>query len=154
MWLLGWHTPRISWLKRLYCIDVRDPESDCRRRWMRWDKESYNALSEYICPWNSPGQNTWVGSLSLLQRIFPTQESNRGLLHCRWILYQLSYQEAQQHEVTIYNSWFLAPPAEGVKKPWYPTVLSTLSAYIVLSRCLPCPRHRVLCSCLCGHRES
>ena len=30
--------------------------------------------------------------LFLLQRIFPTQESNRGLLHCRWILYQLSYQ--------------------------------------------------------------
>ena len=37
-------------------------------------------------------KNTGVGSLSLLQWIFPTQESNRGLLHCRWILYQLSYQ--------------------------------------------------------------
>ena len=36
-------------------------------------------------------KNTGVGTLSLLQ-IFPTQESNRGLLHCRWILYQLSYQ--------------------------------------------------------------
>ena len=33
-----------------------------------------------------------MGSLSLLQQIFPTQESNWGLLHCRWILYQLSYQ--------------------------------------------------------------
>jgi len=33
-----------------------------------------------------------VGSLSLLQGIFPTQESNPGLPHCRWILYQLSYQ--------------------------------------------------------------
>ena len=33
-------------------------------------------------------KNTGVGSLSLLQRIFPTQESNQGLLHCRWILYQ------------------------------------------------------------------
>ena len=41
--------------------------------------------------WSSPGQNTGVGSLSLLQQIFPTQESNQGLLHCR-ILYQLSYQ--------------------------------------------------------------
>ena len=30
--------------------------------------------------------------LSLLQGTFPTQESNQGLLHCRWILYQLSYQ--------------------------------------------------------------
>ena len=37
-------------------------------------------------------KNTGMGSLSLLQGIFPTQESNQGLLHCRWILYQLSYQ--------------------------------------------------------------
>ena len=43
-------------------------------------------------PWNSPGQNTGVGSLLLLQQIFPTQESNWGLLHCRQIFYQLSYQ--------------------------------------------------------------
>ena len=38
-------------------------------------------------------KNTGVGSLSLLQGIFPTQESNRGLLHCRRILYQLSHRE-------------------------------------------------------------
>ena len=37
-------------------------------------------------------KDTGMGSLSLLQRIFPTQESNHGLLHCRSILYQLSYQ--------------------------------------------------------------
>ena len=37
-------------------------------------------------------QNTGVDSLSLLQAIFPTQESNWGPLHCRWILYQPSYQ--------------------------------------------------------------
>ena len=37
-------------------------------------------------------KNTGVGSLSLLQMIFPTQELNQGLLHCRQILYQLSYQ--------------------------------------------------------------
>ena len=43
-------------------------------------------------PLSSPGQNTAVGSLSLLQEIFPTQKSNPGLPHCRWILYQLSYQ--------------------------------------------------------------
>ena len=40
-------------------------------------------------PWNSPGQNTGVGSLSLLQRIFPTQGLNPGLPHCRQILYPL-----------------------------------------------------------------
>ena len=37
-------------------------------------------------------KNTRVGGLSLRQWIFPFQELNRGLLHCRWILYQLSYQ--------------------------------------------------------------
>ena len=37
-------------------------------------------------------QNTGGGSLSLLQWIFLTQESNQGLLHCRWILYHLSYE--------------------------------------------------------------
>ena len=42
--------------------------------------------------WNSPDQNTGVGSLSLLQGIFPTQGLNPGLLHCRRILYQLSHK--------------------------------------------------------------
>ena len=37
-------------------------------------------------------KNTGVDSLSLLQQIFPTQELNQGLMHCRQILYQLSYQ--------------------------------------------------------------
>ena len=46
-------------------------------------------------PWTSLGQNTGVGSLSLLQGIFLTQELNWGLLHCRQILYQLSYQGSQ-----------------------------------------------------------
>jgi len=41
-------------------------------------------------PWNSPGQNTGVGNLSL--QIFPFQGSNPGLPHCRQILYQLSHQ--------------------------------------------------------------
>ena len=43
-------------------------------------------------PWNSPGQDTGVGSLSLLQGVSLTQTSNPGLLHCRRILYQLSHQ--------------------------------------------------------------
>ena len=43
-------------------------------------------------PRNSPGQNTGMGSLSLLQGIFPTQGSNPGLPHCGQILYQLSHQ--------------------------------------------------------------
>ena len=50
-------------------------------------------------PWNSLGQNTGVGSLSLLQGIFPTQGSNPGLLHCRQILlYQLSHKGSPESE--------------------------------------------------------
>ena len=41
---------------------------------------------------NFPGKNTGVGCHALLHRIFPTQGSNPGLLHCRWIFYQLSHQ--------------------------------------------------------------
>ena len=41
---------------------------------------------------DSPGKNTGMGCHALLQGIFPTQRWNPGLLHCRWILHQLSYQ--------------------------------------------------------------
>ena len=49
-------------------------------------------------------KNTGVGSLSLLQQIFPTQELNQGLLHCRWILYQLSYQGSPRRNLCIYKT--------------------------------------------------
>ena len=45
-----------------------------------------------LCPWNSPGKDTRVGSHSLLQGIFPTQGLNPGLLHCGQILHHLSHQ--------------------------------------------------------------
>ena len=45
-----------------------------------------------ICPWNSPGQNTGVGSHSLLEGIFLSQGSNPGLLHFRPILHHLNHQ--------------------------------------------------------------
>ena len=55
--------------------------------------ESYSLLPHGLkSPWNSPGQNTGVGSLSLLQEIFPIQGSSPCLLHCRQILYQLSHK--------------------------------------------------------------
>ena len=47
-------------------------------------------------PWNSPAQNAGVGNLSLLQGIFPTQESNSGFSHCRQIVYQLSHKGHQR----------------------------------------------------------
>ena len=46
----------------------------------------------FLCPWDSPDKNTGVGCHALLQGIFPTQGSNPGLPHCRWILYHLSHQ--------------------------------------------------------------
>ena len=66
------------------------------------ESESHSVTSDTLwphglySPWNSPGQNTGVSSLSHLQGIFPTQGSNQCrevlLLHCRWILYQLNHQ--------------------------------------------------------------
>ena len=56
-------------------------------------------------PWNSPGQNTGVGSPSLLQGIFPIQGSNPGLPHCRQILYQLSHQ-GSYHLVILHSIVF------------------------------------------------
>jgi len=55
-----------------------------------------NSLRPYglYIPWNSPGQNTRVGSHSLLPGIFPTQGSDPGLQHCRQILYQLSHKRS------------------------------------------------------------
>ena len=57
-------------------------------------QESDTALQESSLPAEPQGKpkNTGVGSLSLLQGVFPTQELNQGLLHCRWSLYQLNYQ--------------------------------------------------------------
>ena len=52
---------------------------------------SDSATHGLYSPWDSPGQNTGVGSLSLLQGIFPTRGSNPGLLHCKWILLLLSH---------------------------------------------------------------
>ena len=47
---------------------------------------------ELYSPWNSPGQNTGVGSHFLLQGVFPTQGSNQGLPHSKRILHRLSHQ--------------------------------------------------------------
>ena len=60
--------------------------------------ESHSVVSDPLrphglySPWNSPGQNTGVGSLSLPQGIFPIQGLNPGLTHCRQILHQLGHQ--------------------------------------------------------------
>ena len=63
-------------------------------------------------PWNSLGQNTGVGSCSLLQGIFPTQGLNPGLLHCRQILYHLSHQGSPR-----ILEWAACPCSRGSSRP-------------------------------------
>ena len=70
-------------------------------------------------PWNSPGQNTGGGSLSFLQGIFPTQGSNPGFRHCRWILYQLSCKGSLR-----ILEWVAHPVSSGSSRPRNQTRLS------------------------------
>ena len=79
-------------------------------------------------PWNSSGQDTGVGSLSLLQGTFPTQRSNPGLLHCRQILYQLSHMGSP----TILE-WVAYPFSRGSSRPRN----RTRSLIRPLLKCLP-----------------
>ena len=60
-----------------------------------WKWKLLRCVHIFATPWTiqfTPSHNPGVGSLSLLQQIFPTQESNPGLPHCRWILYPLSHK--------------------------------------------------------------
>ena len=52
----------------------------------------------FLCPWDFPGKETGVVCHFLLQGIFLTQGLNPGLLHCRQILYQLSYQVSPKEQ--------------------------------------------------------
>ena len=61
-------------------------------KWKSLSRVRLFAIDGLYGPRNSPGQNTGVGSLSLLQGILPTRGSNLGLLHCGQILYQLSHK--------------------------------------------------------------
>ena len=62
---------------------------------------------------DSPGKNTGVGCHALLQGIFPTQESNPGLLHCRWILnHCLSHQRSPR-----ILEWVAYPFSRGSSRP-------------------------------------
>ena len=66
-------------------------------------------------------KNIWVVSLSLFQQIFLTKESNRGLLHCTQILYQVSYQgspkERHNHDKIKSHTCLVGEPQTGVQ--WY-----------------------------------
>ena len=81
-------------------------------------RESRAVMSEFLrphglySPWNSPGQNTGVGSLFLLQGIFPTPGSNLGLPYCRRILYQMSHKGSSK-----ILEWVAYPFSGGSSQP-------------------------------------
>ena len=74
------------------------------------------SLPRLLCPWKSPGKNTGMGCHTLLQRIFLTQGSNLGLLHCRQILYHLSQLSKLQEIMEDWGAWCAA--VHGVIKNW------------------------------------
>ena len=92
------------------------------------ESESCSVVSDSLqscglqSPWNSPGQNTGVGSLSLLQGIFPTQGSNPGLPHCRQILYQLSHEGSPG-----ILEWVAYPFSRGSSWPENQTTISCIA---------------------------
>ena len=81
-------------------------------------------------PWNSPDQNTGIGNLSLLQWIFPTQESNWHLLHCRQIIYQLSYQ-GSPNNIKEYNYSFILSSMRFLYFRYWTPVSHTIGKYFL-----------------------
>ena len=86
--LCPWRFSRQEYWSRLPCPAPLDPSPGIEPRSPTLQVDSLS--------FEPPGKpkNTGMGRLSLLQGIFLTQELNWDLLHCRWILYQLSYLTA------------------------------------------------------------
>ena len=82
-------------------------------------------------PQNSPDQNTGVGSLSLLQGIFPTQGSKPGLPYCRQILYQLSHQGSPR-----ILEWVAYPFSSGSSWPRNHTGVSCIAGGFFTNRAI------------------
>ena len=101
-----WTTQSVEFSRPEYCSgelfpspgDLPNPGVEPRSSTLQMD-------SLPVEPQGKP-KNIGVGSLSLLQWIIPTQESNQGLLHCRWVFYQLSYEVASLVAQLVKN-----PPA-------------------------------------------
>ena len=97
-------------IKAVYCYPAYLTYMQSEVKW----SESHSVVSNSLqslglySSWNSPYHNTEVGSLSILLRILPTQGSNPGLPHYRWILYQLSHKRSPiciVHHVKCQDGW-------------------------------------------------
>ena len=96
-WILL-HASTIFYLSVYLVINTKLPPTSHHCKQSEGESASHLVVSSSLwsrglySPWNSPGQTTGMGSLSLFQGIFPTQGLKPGLPHCRWILYQLSHK--------------------------------------------------------------
>ena len=87
--------------------------------WSEWVSESHSVVSDSLrphglySPWNSPGQNIGVGSLSLLQGIFMTQGLDPGLSHCgiNSLVLILFYGQTLTSYWTTGLTWLLEKPS-------------------------------------------
>ena len=119
------HNARCKW---------RPEEQEWRSQSSWCPKWKWNSLSHvwlFVIPRNSPGQNTGVGSLSFLQGIFPTQGSNPGLLHCWWILYQLSHKGSPRR-----LKWVASPFSSGFSWPRDKTRVSCITGGFLTNRAI------------------
>ena len=150
-WVWGEQLPTsIEWLSlEAYGIELEIPSLPLAR-WSAWAvpnflaslfvwSESCSIVSDSLrphvlySPWNSPGQNTGVGSLSLLQGTFSTQGSNPGLLHCRQILNQLSHKGSSR-----ILDWVAYPFSRGSSRPRNQTGVSCIAGGFITNRAYLC----------------
>ena len=102
--------------------------TNCIHYTIQSESESRSCVSNSLwpnglyTPWNSPGQNTGMGSLSLLQHIVPPQGLSTGLLHWRLILCQLSHKGSPR-----ILEWVAYPFYRGSSQPRNPTSVSSIT---------------------------
>ena len=89
---------------------------------------------DYI-PWNSPGQNTGVGSLSRLQGIFPTQVSHIAVgFFTSWATREQQQQQQQQQQYLFWSAaWFFNEESTGSDtNKYFLLLLSSLLSHVLL----------------------
>ena len=115
LWRIDWKVTKEGSAAKKRCFKSSRQETAVVRPWVKVKvAQSCPTLWHPMdSPWNSPGQNIGMGSLSLLQGIFPTQGLNPGLPHCRQIIYQLSHQGSPEYSIKKLRWWHLVSSLHG-----------------------------------------